>query len=387
MEKPANVLFAVKYPSNTGYAWDYFERLFARVADSLATRGIRTFVSYPEIQAPPGTLEGSAAEGVELDASLDSRYSRRAVRQFVREHDVGLVYYTDRPTWRWAYGHLRLSGVRHIVVADHTSGARTGPRGAKKLAKWAVARLPWINADQVVTPSEYVRDRQVHVVMNPPERVTRIYYGFSVDGGARADGPTTHATFGLEDSRPIVACACRAAPEKGVHHLLRAFDRAMQTGIGQKGERPALVYLGDGPMLEQLGKLRSELEHAEDIVLGGFRPEAVTLLKDAAFFVVPSVWQDALPLAVMEPMSRGKPVVGSRVGGIPEMIEDGESGLLVDPGDEEALAEALTGLLEDPSLVRRMGRAAKERVAQKFSPEREFEQMMQVIAKGLPDFS
>lgn len=375
-----NLLFVVNFRANTGYAWDYFERLFAGIADRVASHGVRTFVAYPSIPELPRTLEGSVAEAVELDASLNSRASRRATASFVREHGIRLVYYTDRPTWRPAYVGLRSAGVRHIIAADHTSGGRTPPWGPRRWAKWIVARLPGVGADRIVTPSDYVARRQVEVAMNPPERVTRVYYGFPLRDGS--DGAETYDTFGVDPARPIVGCACRAAREKGVIHLLQAFDLVWREMEGDD-RRPVLVYLGDGPQMPELRAAREGLASREDIVFGGYRPDGVRVLEGAYLFAVPSVWQDALPLSVMEPMSFGKPVIGTRVGGIPEMIVDGETGLLVPPGDEESLAEALETLLRNPEQAREFGRRARRRVAEKFSPDRELDQLIALVERGL----
>ena len=377
---PGNVLFVVNFQANTGYAWDYFERLFAAIADRVATHGVRTFVAYPRIPEPPMTLESSVAEAVELDASLDSFASRQATARFVHDHGIRLVYYTDRPTWRLAYLGLRRAGVRRIIAADHTSGGRTRPRGPRRWAQRILARLPGVGADRIVTPSDYVARRQVEVVMNPRDRVTRVYYGFPLQ--VRGDGEKTHAAFRVDPGRPIIGCTCRAAPEKGVIHLLRAFDRVWREMEGDD-RRPVLIYLGDGPQMSDLRKVREGLPSREDIVFGGYRTGGVAVLKDAFLFAVPSVWQDALPLSVIEPMSFGKPVIGSRVGGIPELIVDGKTGFLVPSGGEEALAEALTALLRDADRAREFGRRARERVAEKFSPDRELNQLTSLVEQGL----
>ncbi|MFQ5529630.1 MAG: glycosyltransferase family 4 protein [Gemmatimonadota bacterium] len=377
---PGNLLFVVNFQANTGYAWDYFERLFATIADRVATHGVRAFVAYPRIAEPPGTLEGSVAEAVELNASLDTVGSRRSTARFVRDHGIRLVYYTDRPTWRLAYADLRRAGVRHIIAADHTSGGRTRPRGPRRWAKWVMARLPGVGADRIITPSDYVARRQVEVAMNPPDRVTRIYYGFSLRD--HSYGRKTHEVFGVDPGRRIIGCACRAAPEKGVIHLLRAFDSVWRRMEGDD-RRPVLIYLGDGPQMPDLQEVRERLPSRADIVFGGYRAGGVEVLKDAFLFAVPSVWQDALPLSVMEPMSLGKPVIGSRVGGIPEMIRDGETGLLVPPGDEEALAEALAALLRDAERAGEFGRRARERVAEEFSPDSELDQLTALVEQGL----
>ena len=378
-ERPGNLLFVANFPANTGYAWDNFERLFATIADRVATHGVRTFVVYPQIPEPPRILQGSAAEAIEMDASLDSSVSRHVTASFIREHSIRLVYYTDRPTWRLAYLGLRRAGVRHIIVADCTSGERTRPRGPKRWAKRIMARLPGVGADRIVTPSDYVARRQVEVAMNPPDRVTRVHHG-----PARKWGTTekTHEAFGVDPGRPIIGCACRAAPEKGLIHLLRAFDRVWVEMEGDD-RRPVLVYLGDGPQMPELQRVCEHLSSRNDIIFGGYRAGGVGILKDAYLFAVPSVWQDAFPSSVLEPMSLGKAVIGSDVGGIPEMIVGGETGLLVPPGDEQALAKALTALLRDPERAREFGRRARERVAEQFSRDRELDQLTALVEQGL----
>jgi len=95
--------------------------------------------------------------------------------------------------------------------------------------------------------------------------------------------------------------------------------------------------------------------------------------------VVPWLWQDAFPSSVLEPMSRGKPVVASAVGGIPEMIEPGVSGLLLPPGDVEQMARAIGQLLRDPSRAERIGREAKDQIRERFTPERQVNALVELF--------
>jgi glycosyltransferase involved in cell wall biosynthesis len=96
---------------------------------------------------------------------------------------------------------------------------------------------------------------------------------------------------------------------------------------------------------------------------------------------VPSL-QDAFPTAVLEALLRARPVVASRVGGIPEMIADGVTGLLVPAGDERALAAALRSLLQDPARARQLGQAARAAAAERFRPERQVQEIAAELALG-----
>jgi glycosyltransferase involved in cell wall biosynthesis len=359
---PPTLLCVVNYPANTGYAWDFIEGLYAAVADRLAGRGVRTLVAYPSIDALPRALAGSAAEPVVLDASLATPASRQEVATLVRREHVTTVYYTDRPAWSMSYPGLRRAGVERIVVHDHTSGERTTPSALRAAAKRLTLSLPGVSADLVIAVSDYVARRQVEVGCMPPERVIRVWNGITVPAPTDRTERAAHRLLGLAPDRPLIAAGGRVASEKGFVHLLRAFDE-----LSARIPAAALLLVGDGPALGALRELRDTFRSAPNVFLIGYRRDAADLIGSADIAVVPSVWQDALPLAVIEPMARGVPVIGSRVGGIPEMIEDGVTGILVPPGDEPALATALADLLGDRPRALAFGAAGRQRVTEHFA--------------------
>ena len=360
------LLCAVQFPANTGFAWDLLERVYALTADALDPEGIRTFVAYPEIQAPPRTLEGSVAEPVELDACLRTRASLDATRAFVRDHDVRAMLLIDQASFNHRYAGVRRAGVERIVVYDHVSGARLAPRGLRRLLKRASRSIGSFLADEVLAVSEYNARRQVEVGLVPPERVHTVHSGLDVvpeNPGARE---RLRSLLGVEPDRIVIGCAARAAPEKGIEYLLEAFDLACARW---EPPYPALVFFGDGPDLERLRGIAASLRFREHVSLPGYLDGAADLLEGADVCVVPSVWQDALPLAVLGAMARGRPVLGTRVGGVPEMIEDGTSGLLAPPRDPRALANGLEHLVANEELRRSLGRQARRRVARHFRLE------------------
>ena len=113
-------------------------------------------------------------------------------------------------------------------------------------------------------------------------------------------------------------------------------------------------------------------------------PDVGVLLDAADLCVVPSVWQEAFGLAVVEPMARGKPVVATNVGGIPEIILHGVTGLLVPPGDQSALANAIGSLLENRAAAAAMGRRAQRIVAERFTPDNQLSRFVALVAEALP---
>jgi glycosyltransferase involved in cell wall biosynthesis len=111
----------------------------------------------------------------------------------------------------------------------------------------------------------------------------------------------------------------------------------------------------------------------------GYRADREVLLEAADICVVPSVWEEAFGLAAVEAMARGKPVVATSVGGIPEIVRPGVTGLLVRPGDEPQLADALASLLEDAPAAARMGREARRDVAARFTRERQLSRLTELV--------
>jgi glycosyltransferase involved in cell wall biosynthesis len=369
------VLCVANYAANTGYAWDFIEGLYARLADHLATHGIRTYVAYPTIPAPPRALAGSAAVPVKLQASLATAAGISATLRFIRHHRVRLLYLTDRNARSLLYPLVRAAGAR-VLVHDHTSGARIQPRGVKRLGKGLLAKVPGLTADVVVAVSDYVASRQTEVGLIPARRVVRVWNGLSVSEQPPTAG--LQSLFGLASDRPVIACACRATPEKGVDVLLRAYVQLLKAWPPQR-PRPILVYIGSGPQFGELALLRDRLELGSDAILVGYRQDAAAILAGAQVCVVPSVWQDAFPLSVLETMALGKAIVAAAVGGIPEMIEADVTGLLVPPADEAALAVAIRALLDNPTHAAQLGAAAQRRVRERFNPDRQLAELAGLV--------
>jgi len=378
---PPTLVCISNFPSNTGFAWDFIERIYAGVAERLATRGVRTLVAYTLLDGAPRSLAGSTAVPVEFDFRFDTLRRGLNTLRFVRANNIRAVYLTDRAACSLFFPVLRLAGVRSIVVHDHMSGERPLRHPLVQLAKWVIIRLPGVAADTVITVSDYISNAILARDGAPRRRIVRVWNGVPT----RTPPPTSglRELLNVAVDRPLVVCCCRADAVKGVAHLLRAFDAALKK-LPRTVMRPVLVYIGDGPERQQLEEIRDGLDSRDDISFLGYRADASGLLGEANICVVPSVWQEAFPLGVLEAMAAGKPVIGSSVGGIPEMIDDGVTGLLVPPADEHALADALGRLLTDPALCARLGFAGRQRVAERFTQEQQLEAVTKIVGRCFP---
>lgn len=150
------------------------------------------------------------------------------------------------------------------------------------------------------------------------------------------------------------AFAGRASEEKGIPVLLAASRRLPEIRV---------QIAGHGPMLESLRRVAP----ANVMFPGMMSPEGLAVFyRGARFLVVPSVWHETFGLVAIEAMSYGIPVIASRIGGLQELVTDGRSGFLFEPGNPEDLADKMRTLWDDPALCGRMGQAAREEVTQRF---------------------
>ncbi|OIJ92738.1 glycosyl transferase family 1 [Streptomyces sp. MUSC 14] len=270
-------------------------------------------------------------------------------------------------------GHVAglLHGVPHVVTAHSLEPLRPWKAeqlgGGYALSGWA-ERTAVEAADAVIAVSGAMREdilgcypaldpARVHVVHNGID--TRLY---------RPD-PGTDALLrhGIDPTRPYVLFVGRITRQKGVPHLLRAV-RDIDPGA-------QVVLCAGAPDTPGIDREFRELFEAVSRTRAGVfwiprmlpRTEIVQLLSHAAVFVCPSVYEP-LGIVNLEAMACGTPVVASRVGGIPEVVADGGTGLLVDvdEGFEEGLARALDSVLGDPAAARRMGEAGRVRAVGEF---------------------
>ena len=159
---------------------------------------------------------------------------------------------------------------------------------------------------------------------------------------------------------PVVGTLTRVDRHKGLDVLVEAL-RELPHAHG--------VVVGEGPELEALRELGRSRGLGERLVARGFDPDPRGVLASFDVFVLPSR-SESFPLSILEAMLAGRPVVASDVGSVPEAVLDGETGLLVPPGDAAALADALRRLLDDPELRRRMGERGRTIVRERFTAAR-----------------
>jgi glycosyltransferase involved in cell wall biosynthesis len=207
------------------------------------------------------------------------------------------------------------------------------------------------------------------------EKVHAIQTALDIDEfDARATEPVLRKELGLDSRTVIFGSHGRILPRKGFVELIRAARIVVDRLSSEDRARCRFVVLGDTPQdmrpdhLEECRSFVRELGLADQVQFIGFRPDVRSYVADFDVSVVPSIYEDPLPRAVMESMAMSKPVAAFAVGGISEMIDDGVEGRLArgQPPDIAALAEACLGYFFDPEMRRRHGTAARKRVERDF---------------------
>jgi glycosyltransferase involved in cell wall biosynthesis len=174
----------------------------------------------------------------------------------------------------------------------------------------------------------------------------------------------------VSDDAAVVTTVAVQREGKGLDVLIDAMAR-----VRAALPRAVCLLAGDGPMRAALESRVHARGLAEAVRFLGMRDDVLALLSASDLFVQPSL-VDALPTSVMEAMVAGLPVVATRTGGIPEMIEDGRTGVLVAPGDPVALTGAISGLLRDPERAHRLGANARQDALDRFHPARSADRLI-----------
>ena len=246
-----------------------------------------------------------------------------------------------------------LIGTRIPVVFTAHGWAFSGRRGRAGALAVAVERAMAPLSTAVVCVSEWDRKIAIDRGVSSKERLHVIYNGIQT-----TDRPPDRGTW---PSRPVLVCVARLAPPKDVRLLLRALARPDLSNW-------QLRVVGEGPERMSLRALCHELGLGDRVALNGERSDVAAQLRDADAFVLPTRWE-GLPYSILEAMASGLPVIASSVGGIPELVEHGVTGWLVEPGDVTGLADAIQTLDQVAEGARAVGIAGYERARREFAVE------------------
>ena len=320
----------------------------------------------------PGALgEQLMASGVPVYHGLaahrgDLRVGLRLLR-LLRQERVDVLFIVNQPlTQFWGTWCSLLARVPVRISAIRSTG-----RINRSGRQWWVNRLtfPWMTrvTAQSQTHKTYLMERERVI----PEKLEIVPNGvdlsrFPMD----EEAGSLRRAVGLSDGQPVVGIVAMLRPEKAHEVFLRSAACVLE-------QIPAARFLivGDGPQRPRLEILAKTMGIDAQVQWLGARldvPALVSVFDVAVLSSHPVV--ETVSNAILEYMAAGKPIVATRVGSLPELVEDGRTGFLVEPGDWKAMAERIVQLLQDRPLARRMGEAGQDKVRQQFTVERMVQQ-------------
>jgi glycosyltransferase involved in cell wall biosynthesis len=347
------------------------ERMLASVARELQAAG-----SHNVVIAPAGGEGWLARElsgtGVEVELyRLDRPVSRTFARwltETLRRHRSDVVHsheFTMAVYGAWA---ARRAGAGHVFTMH---GSRYY---ADRVQRRVAMRLASLFSSSVVTVSHSLARHLAHDLWIRPSRIV------TIPNGVRPM-PLTQSTLRdelrLGSGDQLVVAVGNLYPVKGHVYLLEAFAQLA-------ARYPALhvAIAGRGELEPSLRERSRHLQVSDRFHLLGLRSDVGNVLAGADVFVLPSL-SEGVPLALLEAMLAGRPVIASAVGEVPMVLNDGRAGILVPAGDPAALANALAALLADPTRARRLGAAARERAGAAYTFDAMMDSYLTLYAKAL----
>ena len=250
-----------------------------------------------------------------------------------------------------------------------------------------VARALYRRTDAVVAVSRQIEER-ARLAGNPSDRIHRV--GGVVDLARfveGADPAAVRAELGIGAGAaspgpimgPIIGSVARLAPNRGHELLIHGFKRLLG-----RYPRARLLLVGKGEARPRLEAMVRELGLEREVIFTGYRDgDLPAVLHALDTFVLVGAGSDESCRAALEAMAAGRPVVARRVGALPDTVEHGETGLLLDEERPESVEFALAALAADPARARRMGEAGRQRAMEEFSPERHALQVEAIYREAL----
>jgi glycosyltransferase involved in cell wall biosynthesis len=284
-----------------------------------------------------------------------------------------------------AYGAIagRYGGARVTISSKHNDEAALRRPLVARVHGW-LSRLD----DRIIVLSDHVGRYVVERGRVPAKKVRRVYYGISFkdrpialgDRAARA----LRGEFEIPHDGPFLLCVGRLDPQKGHPVLLEAMREVVR-----RLPNARLVLVGGAQQappgyVEDLHLTAAHPDLDGRVIFAGERSDVARLMAACDLFVLPSEWE-GFGLVFVEAMAAGIPVVATRVSGIPEVVLDGETGVLVPVHDPDALAEAIVRLCEDPAERRRLGNNGFQRVREHFTAERMVDETLAIYREALAE--
>ncbi|MBN1288976.1 MAG: glycosyltransferase [Actinobacteria bacterium] len=332
------------------------------LAEELASRGIKVFFGFPSrrlLEVRRESIGKNRLSAFLYPFDMVSTVFRLAHLIHKKKFDLILTNSAKADIYGSIAGWLSFKPVvwrLHDIIT---------PEVFSKLNRALFKTAASLFASKVLVVSEATRKAIIDLGVNP-EIVRVAYNGIDIKSTVTQPPEETRAEFGIDAFAPVAAMVCRLVAWKGPDIFIKA-----AADVLKRLPEARFLLVGDATFGEQtyvgeLKKLARNLDLEDRLIFTGFRDDIPRIMSASDVVVHASILPDPLPTVLIEAMSLGKPVIGSREGGVPEIVEDGITGLTFTPGCVSELAESMSLLLSDRNKARSMGKKAFERAERLF---------------------
>jgi glycosyltransferase involved in cell wall biosynthesis len=284
-------------------------------------------------------------------------FTAKRITDFLKNEHIDLIH--THLVRADIYGRIasKLAGIPVITTIHNMEEHHTSKKVLNSCVRYIDKKTMSLN-DVIVAVSDGVKCHICSAYNIPPANIYVIHNGIECP---KSVAPLNKETWGVANGELVICTVARLHKQKGIEKLIRVTQR-----LNHKGYKLKLMVVGDGPLRQSMSSLIQKLK--VNAVITGFQDSIYPFMQIADIFVLPSLWE-GFGLSIIEAMALSKPVVASNVGGIPEVVVDGITGILTDPKNEASLEEAILKLLKDAALREKMGVSGNMRVREYFTAE------------------
>jgi glycosyltransferase involved in cell wall biosynthesis len=377
-----STLVWMKWPTNFGYAITALERLFFEVGVTLAEGDLsRVHFAYPDVSpGHPPSLPAGFPNVSALDVTDTSPEALERVGRFVRERQIDFVLTFDVQPVHPSFKVLRSHGVSTIACYWGATISDPAPPW-KRMLKRALLQLSRSRADLLIFESQAMADLAVHGRGVPPAMIDLVPLGVDTNRFRPATSDYVYSAFDIPRDRKVIVFTGHCTPRKGIGTLVEAaIDLLAVRG------RTDVCFLICGNRDEESRPYEARYAGRgldRWIRFAGYRTDVLQIFQSAFCGVLPSSGWDSFTLSSVEMAASGLPIVASRLQGLAEAVRHEETGLLFEPGNASALADALERLLDRPALAAELGRRGRERCERELTIEHQRERLLRAIRRHL----
>lgn len=266
----------------------------------------------------------------------------------------------------------KIGGIPKIIMSVHNL--------ARDKYYWSsffesiIDRMVGKYVNKIVVATDSVRNTLVQKRKIQKSLIEKISYGINLPDGQYQDN-NYRKILGVSENTKVLIVSARFDGTKGQEYLLEAL-----TLLKHKYRNFKCYLLGEGPLRNKMMELSKQLNLQEHVVFTGYRKDVNNFLSIADIFVQPSVSYENSPYSILEAMSYGIPVIGTSIGGVPELIKDGINGLIIPPRDSQVLCDAIFMLVTDENRPKLFGLAGKKRIVEEFNMEISIKKMKEIYS-------